>query len=160
MARTYEVQPADRSTLRAALKHTEKKANAAANTNRHLELTQGESEALSLSGYCAEVLKVLDEQTVGAALDLTASQVYAARCALRVFGGVLEKKQDEIGTLLLQGDDMNVEEIAAQLDKVAALLRILSPQADLFVAAPGVPEAIDDAPADEASVERRMELVP
>lgn len=136
MAREYAVQPAQRSTLKAALKHTAKKAKAATNTNKHLELTQGESEAQELAGYCEEVLHVIDNNAVGATLELTSGQVYAARCALRVFGGTLERKQDEIGELLLQGDDCNVEEIEAKVKEVAALLAILSPQGDLFVEAP------------------------
>ena len=70
MARTYTVQPADRKTLKAALKHVKVKAGAAVNTNRHLELTQGEAEAQQLSGYCEECLMVLDTEAKGDKLEL------------------------------------------------------------------------------------------
>ncbi len=135
MARFYTLQPADRSTLKSAVKHTQKKAKAAVNTNRHLELTQGTNEAQELEGYCEELVLCVDN-AVGSEIELTTNQVYAARCALRIYGGALEKKESEVGELLSLGDDVNVDELQHEITKVAGLLRVLSPQVDAFPETP------------------------
>lgn len=149
MARTYPLHPAERPTLKSALKHTKKKARAAVNTNRHLELTQGIAEAQNLEGYCEETLQVV-EQATGSTIEFTGLQVVHARSALRIYGGTLDKKQTELGELMDLADS-NIAEIADEIAKVAKLLRVLSPQTDVFTEPASAhrpePEPTDDAPS-------------
>jgi hypothetical protein len=134
MARLYTVQPAERIALKAAIKHTRRKAKAAVGTNSHLELTQGKQEALELEGYCDESLGIID-RAVGDQIEFTNGQVMAVRSCLRIYGGALEKKEDENGDLL-DDKDVEIAELRDRAEKVAKLLRVLSPQADAFEPAP------------------------
>lgn len=146
MARLYTIQPAHRATLSAAIRLTKKKAKAATGTNSSLELTQGEAEAQELAGYCEEIEMVIDRAT-GDKMEFTNGQVNAARSALRVYGGTLKRKEDEIGDLLGSDRSEGVSELADEEKVVAQLLRTLSPQGEL-----PMDEATADAfPANDAA---------
>jgi hypothetical protein len=130
----YVVQPADRPVVKLALKICQKVAKAAVTTNRHAELTQGESEAQTLEGYCEENLMRIDD-AVGADLEISTGGAMATATALRIYGGRLEKKKGELCELLGEADDEDtrIAELDDQIKKVAKLLRVFKndPQAEL-----------------------------
>lgn len=127
----FVVQPADRPALKLALSICKKVAKAAVTTNRHAELTQGESEALELEGYCEENLLRIDE-AVGSELEISSGGGMATATALRIYGGRLEKKKSEVLDLLDEADDdsSKVEELDDQITRVARLLRIFKRDAE------------------------------
>jgi hypothetical protein len=85
------------------------------------------------------------DRVVGTKLELQRTQVMAARAALRVYAGTLQKKEDELEDLLGDTHSGGLDELQEQAKVVAKLLRVLSPQGEM-----PLEEATDDAFANDA----------